>query len=437
MDNMPDWLYFVLTFPLYFFWMTAFSRLFYNRAKIGYIFFWSILGELLSLLFTTLGEIVFGLTLALYLTHKHHNSDMFWVFLMMECNLIVINIGSIIIEIGQTWRPSVTIFIFILVRIIIIVCLAALTLWLFFKQTNWIQNFYQSVNYSSNIWKASIIYTGLVCLALYLFEFIFTINNFSPSTEIFIFGVFIFSIIINTTSIIIILKAYKNQFELKWLKESEKARQEYYDNFDIQQAHTRQIIHDYKNILATIQLSLNDSEQDNSTMTKNLISEAQNVLTQQQPDQDSMSAIACPPLKNLLYLKWTAAQNKGINMIIQTEGEQILATITDVLPIIRIMGILLDNALEAAIDDHLKELLVLIYTDDQKNVEITVINQVSNSFRLEQLNQNGYTTKGDGHGQGMTIINELITEHHNLHLRKRLNNMNLEISLYIEANDNA
>ncbi len=356
---------------------------------------------------------------------------------MMEYNLIIVNIGAIILEFGEHWHSSTILTVFILTRIIVILCSAILIYWIFFKRSDLIQKLYQSFNSNSALQKASLFYTGFICLSLYLVEFIFTIIKLSPATELFIFSIFLISIIISAFSLIFILKAYKNQSELKWLKESEKARQEYYNNLDVQQVHTRQIIHDYKNVLATIQLSLNDSGQRDDSATKNLISEAQTVLTQQQPDQGSMSAIAYPPLQNLLYLKWTAAQNQGINLVIQTEGEQILAGLSDVLPIIRIVGILLDNALEATIADQQKEFVTLISADNQNNVEITIINQVTNQFRLEHLNQNSYTTKGKRHGQGMTIINDLITSHHNLHLRKHLNNLNLEISLYIEANDYA
>lgn len=438
MGSIPTLLYFGLTFPLYFLWIALLSHVIFGKQSLKFILPWSLFAGMMSTFFSVLGELIFGLLLAGYLTHTHRKSDMFWVFVMMECNLIIINIGSIILDLGQHWYPKSALTILIVVRVAIMLSLFGLALWLPLKRNLWIKKLYDSVNHSAVFWKTGLIDMGLVCFALYIFEFIFTVLEVNPLTELFVLGVFVLSILLNALSLIFSLRAYRNQTELHWIKKAGAAREEYYTNLEIQQTRNRQILHDYKNVLASIQFSLNHATVPAvSSDTDTLISQAQDQLVDQQPDTASISAIACAPLRSLIYLKWTAALNQGIKMNLATEGKHLLATQKDVLTIVRIVGILLDNALEATVANHQKQLTLLISENSDQSVEITIINAVPKTFKLGLLNQSGYTTKGKGHGNGLAIVNQLIANHQGLNLRKHLSNNELEISLFIEDPTNA
>ncbi len=434
MGAIPTLLYFAITFPLYGLWLAILARMMFGKLAWRFILFWSLLAGVLSTCFSTLGELLFGLILTLYLIHHRRSADTFWVFVMMDLNLIIINIGSIILEFGKVWYPHTVMTVFVVVRVGIIVALVGLTFWLLSKQTLWLERLYDAVNNSAPIWKMGLIYTGMICLMLYVFEFIFTIIDTKPVTEAFVLGIFILSILLSVLSLAFALRAYRDQTRLRYLKASEAAREEYYANLEVQQTRTRQVLHDYKNILAAIRFSLaHDPDATGTQSTDTLIMQAQAQLASQQPDAASLAAIACSPLRSLIYLKWTAALNQGVQMNLETKGKQILASHPDVLAIVRIVGILIDNALEATVADQKHDFSVLIAAEAQQSVEITVINTVPATFKLAQLNQAGYTTKGVGHGNGLMIIKQLLATHHELKLRKHLQAKKLEISLFIEG----
>ena len=157
-----------------------------------------------------------------------------------------------------------------------------------------------------------------------------------------------------------------------------------------------------------------------------MLAYAQQALTQAQPDQAVLDHILCPPLRSLLYLKWTQATNAKRHLQIQTQGEIALQPDDLVMPVLRGVGILLDNALEAIASGQ--SAAVLLVADDQ-HLEITVINPVATDFTLNDL---AHTSKGAGHGNGLAIIQEL-SQDARIQARTKLHHHQLAQSLIIEV----
>ena len=80
-----------------------------------------------------------------------------------------------------------------------------------------------------------------------------------------------------------------------------------------------------------------------------------------------------------------------------------------VLKICKILGVFLDNAIEAVKELNKKEIVVEIYTMDN-NLCIDVTNNFKGNLDLEKISNIKYTTKGDGHGYGLTLVNKLLEE---------------------------
>ncbi|RWZ61715.1 GHKL domain-containing protein [Lacticaseibacillus paracasei] len=221
--------------------------------------------------------------------------------------------------------------------------------------------------------------------------------------------------------------------QLTWFKQAEASRKEYDSNLDQQRKHTNKILHDYKNLLSTLQLSL-DKKLDIPTLTstRSIITEAQASLDKAETSNDMLTAVESVPIKSLIYLKWTEASDKGIEMLIRTDS--IIHEIPNNLglTVIRVIGILIDNAIEETQKLNEKQFEVLLQQSSSRGLELTVVNQVGDGFDLSQLNGSGFTTKGNEHGQGMAIINELIQKNSDLNIRKRKRQNNLEISLFVE-----
>ena len=120
-----------------------------------------------------------------------------------------------------------------------------------------------------------------------------------------------------------------------------------------------------------------------------------------------LNSIKVSSLKSLITNKVLVAQNNTIDVDINIEGE-ITDFYTDEMQLSRILGILLDNAIEAALE----------VTDDKK-IEMNIIQidkttdiQISNTFNnigtpIADFNKEGFSTKGTNRGLGLSSAHEI------------------------------
>ena len=120
-----------------------------------------------------------------------------------------------------------------------------------------------------------------------------------------------------------------------------------------------------------------------------------------------LNSIKVSSLKSLITNKVLVAQNNTIDVDINIEGE-ITDFYTDEMQLSRILGILLDNAIEAALE-----------VTDNKKIEMNIIQidkttdiQISNTFNnigtpIADFNKEGFSTKGTNRGLGLSSAHEI------------------------------
>lgn len=96
METYSDLAYIFLTPPVFILGITFLSYIFFHRINLIHVFFWSILAIVFSTTLSLLGEIFFGLIYAFYMSKTHSQSDIFWVFLFLEINLIIVNFQTLL-----------------------------------------------------------------------------------------------------------------------------------------------------------------------------------------------------------------------------------------------------------------------------------------------------------------------------------------------------
>ena len=74
-----------------------------------------------------------------------------------------------------------------------------------------------------------------------------------------------------------------------------------------------------------------------------------------------------------------------------------------------IMGIYLDNAIQAAENSNNKEITLDIFKD-KREVVIIIANTYSGKVDINRIGDYGYTTKGKSHGVGLHIVKKIIEE---------------------------
>ncbi len=80
-----------------------------------------------------------------------------------------------------------------------------------------------------------------------------------------------------------------------------------------------------------------------------------------------------------------------------------------VLKICKILGVFLDNAIEAVKGLKKKEISVEIYIIGN-DLCIDITNNFKGNLDLNKISDAKYTTKGEGHGYGLTLVNQIIND---------------------------
>ncbi len=84
--------------------------------------------------------------------------------------------------------------------------------------------------------------------------------------------------------------------------------------------------------------------------------------------------------------------------------------------ICKILGILIDNAIEAAVLTEEKVIFIEIYKN--KDLEILIENSFSNEIDFDSINKKGFSTKGKNRGLGLYIVNNIVKNCDNLILNQ-------------------
>lgn len=86
----------------------------------------------------------------------------------------------------------------------------------------------------------------------------------------------------------------------------------------------------------------------------------------------------------------------------------------------KILGILMDNAIDACVDSDKKKLVVSVYTENE-DLCVEIDNSYSGIVDKDGIKKKGYTTKGKNHGYGLTILNRIVDETKELEFEQSIN----------------
>ena len=123
-------------------------------------------------------------------------------------------------------------------------------------------------------------------------------------------------------------------------------------------------------------------------------------------------------LKGLIYYKIALAKNNNVNLTIEVSSKVTtkLKELTDkeLKQICIILGIYIDNAMEAAIKSKKKNVTLEIYENNSK-LTFVISNTYKELIPVNKMNFDGYTTKGEGHGRGLYYVNKLLAKSKSLY----------------------
>ena len=172
----------------------------------------------------------------------------------------------------------------------------------------------------------------------------------------------------------------------------------------------RKFKHDFNNIILGLDGYINNDDFDKEKLKKYFNSTIMNFNNNIELNDiviSKLNSIKVSSLKSLITNKVLMAQNNNIDVDINIQGE-INDFYTDEMQLSRILGILLDNAIEASLE----------LTDDKKidmniiQIDKTTDIQISNTFNntgtpIADFNKEGFSTKGTNRGLGLSSAHEI------------------------------
>ncbi|OJG24786.1 hypothetical protein RR47_GL002142 [Enterococcus columbae DSM 7374 = ATCC 51263] len=238
----------------------------------------------------------------------------------------------------------------------------------------------------------------------------------------FVFGILLFLIIQTlfvTVLFIWMTIKQKEKYEQKVKDKELIYLKKYTDSLEKDQEQSARFRHDYKNLLlslkerATFHQDLALKEQ-----IESLEHYSQPYLTDKFAYR-YLKNVKNEYVKSLLLSKMYEASQQYIHCTFECPNE-IQKIPMDIFDFIRVLGILIDNALEAVVGSDEKEVSIAIYQDETQ-LEFTIINRFDNeAIALEKMTQKGVTTKAGHHGLGLSNIEEINKKNKNMFVNYRV-----------------
>jgi len=112
-------------------------------------------------------------------------------------------------------------------------------------------------------------------------------------------------------------------------------------------------------------------------------------------------------LYGLVASKIQYAEEKGVNFKVTTNSEIKDIPNIRMIDLCEIVGIFLDNAIEAAIESDEKTVQMEVY-EEFVYIKIVVKNSFKTVTDVSKISKKGFSTKGEGRGMGLWIVGEIV-----------------------------
>ena len=245
------------------------------------------------------------------------------------------------------------------------------------------------INYNLSTNKKIIVMSSITLVMLAIF-FYNLIKTFEFNNNIITYLVIIVMLIC------ILLYLFKQKIE------NEKISKKYDELLDVMKSYEsdieeqRTLRHETKNEFATIKCKLQDKE-DNKTIIEYIDSVIGEKEKAGSTKYSKFKYLPSNGLKGFFYYKFIEAEKKGINVSINISKQIENSFLKDIetkdfKDLARIIGVYLDNAIEASSTSEDKKLGIEMYLIKEK-IEIIITNTFNNEINLDKICKESFSTK--------------------------------------------
>lgn len=174
--------------------------------------------------------------------------------------------------------------------------------------------------------------------------------------------------------------------------------------------------HDYANLLLSLEESIRANDlQQVKQIYEQTIAPTATMINHHQLELTKLSRLAVPEVKSLLSMKVLAAQRKALAVYldIPLPIEQIAMPMDE---FIRVMSVLLDNAMEEAEKSEEKIIQIALFEVGHLQYFIVKNSIRTATLNVETLYNKSFSTKGEGRGIGLFSVQRIIQKKPNVTL---------------------
>lgn len=174
--------------------------------------------------------------------------------------------------------------------------------------------------------------------------------------------------------------------------------------------------HEYENQLIIIRSMIEENED-------NVVEYINRILKSDEKKNDikwltKLTYIPYGGLKGLLYFKLNEMMNKKLNVYLEVSEDLKKKSLwktyeEDAQDISRIIGVYLDNAIEAASISEEKTIEIQFYLEN-KNIVFCLGNTFKGKLEESKLDNEGYSSKGRNRGYGLPLVKDILSKHEEL-----------------------
>ena len=202
-----------------------------------------------------------------------------------------------------------------------------------------------------------------------------------------------------------------------------QALQQYTKDIELQSKEIQKFRHDYINVLLSLERYVQESDKDDlkNFFYNKLMETSESLYKDAESELQQMRNVLDKEIKSILLVKMQKMISAGVRVEFEAVEEIEIKNI-DVVIMVRIIGILLDNAYEETAGKENQLVNVgLVKTGED------IIFYVSNTCSTEHINmrtlvKKGFTTKGKGRGIGLSNLAEFSEKYENLFIETKCEN---------------
>ena len=255
----------------------------------------------------------------------------------------------------------------------------------------------------------------LLLITIYLFDNLIKGQNDSIGKVIYNNALHIAGYLLVMLFLLLAMRrSYQEQIQTEAKKKALQDLQDYTHNLEAMYNGLRSFKHDYINILLSISGYIENCDMDElKNYFENKIFPTKHLIDQGDYKLNQLSNIGVLEIKSLLSAKMIYAHESGIDVTIDIP-DRVDRFLIDTVDLARILGIFLDNAIEATLETEQPQIGLNILRN-KAGVSIIISNHFQdNGVSLHKLKQKGFSTKIGHPGIGLSNAQKIIHSYNNV-----------------------